>query len=843
MLPDKEVKKKFKKEASKHPEKYYAVSAIEAEGFSRRKCHTCHTHFWSVEDSKVCGDPACSGGFTFFDNNPVKKHMNYIEVWKNFAKMFKKLGYTPIDRYPVAARWRDDTDFVQASIYDFQPWVVSGEVDPPANPLVVPQFCLRFNDIDNVGITMSHNTGFVMIGQHAFVPKDEWDQDKYFKDLLQWFTKGLGIKKKEIFLHEDAWAGGGNFGPCMEFFCRGLELANQVYMLYEQTEDGDKELKLKVLDMGMGHERNAWFIHGKGTMYDAIFPSVMKKLFKITKVHYDKEFVKSYLPHAAFLNIDEIDHIDKAWERVADEMETTVEELREKILPLAALYSVAEHARTLLVALSDGALPGNVKGGYNLRTIYRRAQSFIDKYEWDLDLKDVCEWHAEYLKPLFPELSKNLTEVKEILGVEHRKYKETWKKNKQLVKQLVEKDIGVAKLVELYDSQGIDPEEIRTEALKLGKTVVVPDNFYALVSERHEKAEQKTQTTKQKKLDLAGVEPTKILYYDHYDYVHFKAPVLKVIGKFVVLEETAFYPTSGGQENDTGTIGSYEVVDVFKQGKVVVHELMHKPDFKAKGMVECKIDFDRRLQLAQHHTATHIIGGVARRMLGEHIWQAGAAKTQEKSRLDITHYENLTEEQVMQIEKESNEIIRENLVVGKSFFARDIAEKQYGFKIYQGGAVPGDKIRIVEIKGLDVQACGGTHLNLTGEVQSIKILRSSKVQDGIVRLEFVAGNAARDMAKQSDTMLRDISLLLDCKPKQVPARCEELFNNWKKAGKAVKKGRHAEPGYFELKSAEEFDGDVLQKASEILRTQPEHLLKTITRFKDELEKYKELLAL
>ena len=179
MMSDKETKKEFKAKASKNPEKYYAVSILQKNGFKRGHC-ACGTYFWSTTDQKHCGDPSCSGGFRFFGTSPAKEKLSYVQVWKKFSAFFKERGYTPIGRYPVAARWRDDTDFVQASIYDFQPYVVSGEVEPPANPLVIPQFCLRFNDIDNVGITGAHYTGFVMIGQHAFMPPDQSDHAKYF---------------------------------------------------------------------------------------------------------------------------------------------------------------------------------------------------------------------------------------------------------------------------------------------------------------------------------------------------------------------------------------------------------------------------------------------------------------------------------------------------------------------------------------------------------------------------------------------------------------------------------------------------------------------------------------
>ncbi len=834
MLPDKEVKKKFKAVASKEPDKYYATRVLKSKGFERKKC-TCNTYFWTAQPSrKVCGDPACSGGFTFLKEKPAKNKMDYVQAWKAFSKMFKEKGYTPIPRYSVVARWRDDTDFVQASIYDFQPYVVNGEIDPPANPLVVPQFCLRFNDVDNVGVTMAHNTGFVMIGQHAFNTKDEWDQDKYFTDLLEWFTDGMGISKEDLVLHEDAWAGGGNFGPCMEFFSHGVELANQVYMLYEQTEEVDKELKLKVLDMGMGHERIAWFTQGKGTMYDAAFPSVVKKLIERTKVDYDEGFIEKFIPFASYLNLDESEDIDASWKRVASELGLSAGELKEKLLPVSAMYSVAEHSRSLLVALSDGALPSNVKGGYNLRVILRRALQFIDKYSWDIDLADVCEWHAEYLKPVFPELSENLGHVRKILGVEKKKYEESRERSRKLVDKLVGKgSVGTDKLVELYDSHGVSPEFVKKIGESKGVKISVPDNFYALVSERHEAKDTDTKTGKQEKVDMGDLPGTKALYFDHYDLVLFKANVLKIKKKdkehsYVVLDQTAFYPTSGGQVHDKGKIGGCEVVDVFKQGNLVIHEVRNV-SFKETDKVECRIDFDRRMQLAQHHTATHILTGSSKRVLGNHVWQAGAAKTMEKSRLDITHYDQLSDEEVKKIEDLANRVVMDNIPVYKSFMKRNVAEAKYGVRIYQGGAVPGRNLRIVNIEGFDVEACGGTHLDITGDVGSIKIIKTSKIQDGVVRLEFVAGPAAEKFFEEERKIIREARDLLECKDKQIPGRAAELFEKWKKARKGKLES-------FSFESEEEYEGDIVKRTSELLRTQPSYIISTIKRFKDDIKK-------
>ncbi|NTV23642.1 MAG: alanine--tRNA ligase [Nanoarchaeota archaeon] len=835
MATDKEIKKAFKKEASENPEKFYAVSHLKSEGFMRKHCK-CGTYFWTVNaDQTVCGDPSCSGGFRFIGHAVAKQEMDYVEVWKKFAAHFKLLGYTEIKRYPVVARWRDDQYWVGASIYDFQPHVVSGAVEPPANPLVVPQFCLRFNDIDNVGITGAHYTGFVMIGQHMFVPKEKWDQNKVFSDIHSWLTKGLGLPNTEITFHEDAWAGGGNFGPCMEYFSRGLELGNQVYMLYEQTPTGRKELPLKVLDMGMGHERNAWFTKGTSTSYETTFPTVSRKMYDLTGIKPEGNLMRKFLPYSSYLNADEVEDINKAWADVAKKVGIDTEELKEKILPLSALYSVAEHTRSALFAINDGALPNNVGGGYNLRIIMRRSMDFLEKYNWDVTMNDIAEWHADYLKPLFPELAENLDSVSNIIDVEKKKFSENRKKSRQIIDNLLAKKVEIdeKKFIELYTSQGISPEMIEAEAAKLDRKIKAPDNFYARVSELRKDTEPEKEI--KEKLPLDGVTETEIMYYNDFSVVEFKGVVSKIIGNKVILNRTAFYPTSGGQLHDKGTLGGAKVTDVYKQGGVVVHVLEREPHFKVGEVVEGKIDAPRRLQLAQHHTSTHIINGCAKRVLGKHIWQAGAAKTLEKARLDITHYEALSDEQVEKIENMANQIVDENRPVYSTLMKKNLAEAEYGFSIYQGGAVPGKVLRIISIPDFDTEACGGTHLHTTSEAKIIKILKTSKIQDGMVRIEFTAGEAAAKELTKDTGILQEAAKTLDCKLNQIPGRANELFEKWKKV---VKKGKIDGADDFRLVSKEESQDTeplMLKNVALMLKTQPEHIPTTLARFKKELE--------
>jgi alanyl-tRNA synthetase len=844
MLPDKQVKKRFKLESSQNPDKYYPTKYLKEQGFTRKHCN-CGTYFWTVnKEQSHCGDPACMGGTSVISNNPSKVKLSYKGVWDKIIELLEPRGYKPIKRYPVVARWNPTADFVMASIAAFQPYVVSGEVNPPAKKLIIPQFSLRFGDVDNVGITGSHLTGFVMIGQHVFLDEKEWNQEQLFKDIYEFLTIGIGLPKNEITIHEDAWAGGGSYGPCMEFFSRGVELFNQVYTMFEQTPSGDRPLKLKVLDMGLGMERVAWFSQATPNIYEATFPDVLKKLKQIVNIEMDHDLYKRFSSFSSFLNVDEVDNISEAWDNVANKLDLNAEQLRNKILPMTAIYSIAEHSRTLLVALTDGALPSNVGGGYNLRVIYRRAQSFIDTFNWNIDLADVAEWHAHELKEIFPELLNNINDVKKILQVEKQKYNASKEKAKTIVEKIIKKEITTDILLELYDSNGINPEMIKEQAKLLGINVNIPDNFYSLVSDLHEKKEQVHATKHDLELDIPDDEKTVQLYFDDYELIEFKAKIKYIKGEnnqYVILNQTAFYPTSGGQINDLGFINNIAVTDVIKYRNTIVH-IVPNNTFKEGDEVSCVIDKDRRLQLTKHHTATHIINTAARKVLGNHVNQIGAKKTVEKASLDITHYESLSDKEIIQIEHEANNIVNQNYPIKKFFLTRDKAEHQYGLNIYQGGAIPGNDLRMViigeEPNILDVECCAGTHLNKTSETGKIKLLKSNKISDGVVRLTYVAGDKAEQQTQQTQSLIDDVAKALGCLPEQIPSRSEELFSKWKKAKKLSKKGKELNSDLFTLTSNSIFKGDILQEAVKILNTQTENLINTIIKFRNDLDQIK-----
>ncbi len=842
MKTDKEVKQEFKKKAGKEFEKYYPVKALREKGFFRNTCKNCGTVFWAMEEKRrVCGNSACIGGYEFIGRPNTKKQFDYLQAWEEFRKFFKKLGYLEYRRYPVVARWREDVYWVGASVYPFQPYVVSGEIKPKSNAVIIPQLSLRFNDIDNVGITGSHYVCFDMLGQLHFEKKENYEQEKYWEEYFNWINKGMTVPAEEIILHEDAWAGGGNFGPCMEFFSRGMEIGNQVYMMFKQEEQGYSELNIKVLDMGQGHERVPWFTTGKSNSYETTFPTVSKKLYSITGHKPDEKLMQKFLPYSALLNVDEVEDVRKVWKKIADEIKVDEKELKEKILSLAAVYSIGEHSRATLVALHDGALPSNVGGGYNLRTIMRRMFGFAEQYGWKVDFAGLMELHARFLKPIYPELSDELGDVNAILDNEEKKFRETRQRAKQTIERVLKEKISTEKLIELYDSHGISPGQVVEEAKKVKLQVKAPDNFYALVSERHEKKEMQIATKKEESIDVSGLPATEKLYWKDWKLLDFEAIVMNSFENFVVLDKTAFYPTSGGQLHDIGIVfgansdEKANVIEVFKEKEVIVHRLSQKSKFKAGEKVKGIIDFERRKQLMQHHTSAHLVNAVAKMALGNHVWQAGAAKTPEKGRLDITHYELLSEEQLKNIEKKVNELIEKGLPVNKEILPREQAEEKYGMEIYQGGFIPGRMLRIVSISNIDREACGGTHANSTKELEKIKILNSTKVQDGVIRINYVSGKAAEKTETEKTGILEETAKIMNVSPEQVPERAREIFEAWKKARKGkIPELKPAAIVEKRVLSKEE----LLQETARILSTQPEHVPKTIARFLREIEEVK-----
>ena len=738
-------KNQILKEFSSDPDKYYNVKLFQEQGFVRKSCSKCGRFFWTLDaDRTLCPDDG-TDTYSFIGEPPTSKRFDYTQAWKQVEEFFVKNNHTSVSRYPVVCRWRDDLYFTIASIVDFQRIMGSKVVfEFPANPLVVPQTCLRFKDLENVGVTGRHFSSFCMIGQHSVPNNQGYWKDECVDLDYRLLTDQFGIKKEEVVFVEDVWAGGGSFGPSLEYFVRGLELGNAVFTEFQGELGQHTTLDQRVIDMGAGLERFAWITMGTPTAYDCCFGPINEKLYNTIGIDSDSEVLRKYFTEIA-KEIDHYDDLNQVRRLAIKNAGITDSQLTKMITPMEGMYLIADHLRTLIFAITDGALPSNVGGGYNLRMMLRRINATISKLNLKLDIDDLIDSHIDYLKDTYPELDEKREDVKKILKIESARYEESKGHMKKKAEKIREKGTPtVDELITFYESDGITPEYLK----EVDAISEVPSSFYSKLSDLHQSEKKKAIT----ELPLEQLPETETLFYKD-DPMEFEAKVIKVFDDQVVLDKTSFYARGGGQEPDHGSIAGFEVVDVDKHADIIVHKL--KGGIPNEGdTVQCKVDVTRRSNITKNHTSTHIINTSARSVLGSWVWQHSAFKDDDHARLDITHHSSLNDEQVKQIEDAANKMIKDNYPVNIEYFDRGTAEQKYGFRIYQGGVVPVKSVRIVSIEDKDIEACGGTHVKKTGDIELIKITKTKRIQDGVVRLEFVSGPNAFEYVKEQEEELK-----------------------------------------------------------------------------------------
>ena len=735
-------KNQILKEFSADPDRYYKVKLFEEQGFIRKGCTKCGRFFWTLDANRtLCPDDG-TDTYSFIGEPPTTKRFDYTQAWKQVEEFFVKNNHTSVSRYPVVCRWRDDLYFTIASVVDFQRVMGSKVVfEFPANPLVVPQTCLRFKDLENVGVTGRHFSSFCMIGQHSIPENGGYWKDECVDLDFRLLTQQFGIKKEEVVFVEDVWAGGGSFGSSLEYFVKGLELGNAVFTEFQGELGQHTTLDQKVIDMGAGLERFAWITTGTPTAYDCCFGPITNHLMGKIGIDSDSEMLRNYFTTIA-KNLEIYDDLTEVRKQTIKTTGLTEDQLNRIITPLEGMYLIADHLRTLIFAITDGALPSNVGGGYNLRMMLRRINGTIDRMNLKLDIDELIDMHIDYLKDTYPELESKRQDVKTILELESQRYVESKSRMGKMAIKLKDKGRApsVDELITLYESDGITPEYLK----EVDVISEIPSSFYAKLSDLHQSDKKKAM----EQLSLENIPETDMLFYKD-DPMEFEAKVLKVFEKGIVLDRTSFYARGGGQEPDHGTIAGFKVIDVNKHGGVILHEL--EGGIPAQGdTVSCKVNSVRRANITKNHTSTHILNSSARQVLGSWIWQHSAFKEDDHARLDITHHSSLTDSEVADIEKAANQIIAKDMQVTIENYDRGTAEQKYGFKIYQGGVVPVKSVRIVSIEDFDVEACGGTHVKQTKDIELIKITRTKRIQDGVVRLEFVSGPTAQEYVKQQE---------------------------------------------------------------------------------------------
>ncbi|MDR2873281.1 MAG: alanine--tRNA ligase [Methanobrevibacter sp.] len=794
-------------------------------GYEKYKCKTCKREFWSMINRNTCGDAPCDE-YSFIGNPATENSYNLYEIQEIFTEFFESRGHTPVSPYPVLAkRWRNDIFLVGASIYCFQPWVTSGLIDPPANPLTIAQPSIRLNDVDNVGRTGRHMTCFTMGAHHAFNSKNN---EIYWKNetvkLCHDFFLSIGIDASEITFIDAWWEGGGNAGSCYEVCVRGVELATLVFMEYKILPNGQKEeTAIKTVDTGYGLERISWISQGTPTAYDACFAPVVNQLKKIASVDVSENILSANAQLAGMMDIETFADIRLLREKVAKKLNIPIDELLKSTEPMEAIYIIADHSRCLAFMISGGIIPSNVKEGYLARLIIRRTIRFIKKLNLKLSLSEIMKIQLNFLTNFY-DIEEEL--IINIAKLEEERYFKTIEKGERIVERSIKKlqkenkkEIPTKTLMDLYDAHGMPPEKVEEIALNNNFKVNIPDNFFSLIADSHVGEEINNEK------DNLNIDypKTELIFYDDFKKSEFKAKIIaieKIKGdSYLILDKTAFYPEGGGQPSDIGEIIlenglKLDVKYVEKVNEIVLHKINTNEDLDIVGSnVKGFVNWARRITLARNHTATHLIIAASKKVLGSHIHQVGAQKELKHSRIDLSHYKHVTQAQIDDIERIANEHVMENFSVDIQFMDRNDAEKSFGLSLYQGGVVPGATIRVVKIckfnnEFIDVQACGGTHVLKTGEIGLIKINKTERIQDGVERIDFSAGTAAIKSMQDNNKYLRESSDVFKVNKDILPKTCNRFFNEWKsfkneveklKSEKAKLKVKDLESNIFEFK--------------------------------------------
>ena len=811
----------------------------------RKTCSVTGLYFWTRDVNRTTSGDTHEDPYTFI-GSPIIDGFNVTgkdlkdSMRESFLNYFEENNHTRINPYPVIARWRDDIHLTIASIADFQPHVTSGQVPPPANPLCISQPCIRLTDVAAVGRSGRHLTTFEMMAHHSFNrPKDGdvvyWiDQCvRYCDDML---VNTFGINPLEITYVENPWSGGGNAGAALEVIVGGLELATLVFMNLEEHDDGDIEIKglkyremdLQIIDTGYGLERFCWAAAGTPTIYEAIYPESVSWLKKTIgfesmvdelNLDVDTDALLSELSRlAGILNIDVGTDVESLYNRLIQRLnhqgiEVSVSEIKRITEPLSAIYAIPDHMHALCNMLGDGLIPSNAKAGYLARMLARRVCRMKSDLNLDVTLSELGKHHIENHMDI-ENFIQNEQGILLLLELEESRYYEMLRKGQSAVKTALQNipksatEVPDSILFRLSEERGLNPDMVIAISYDLGwENLSVRVGFSADMADRNAKLTKDAAKVRNKNKFLVQEFPeTSQDYYLDTNQNIFSAKVLhcgKMSEKdqqsisfsnevsylpshFVILDRTLFYPEGGGQLGDQGKLSQkgneVNVLDTKIEDGVIIH---FTDSSLENGSAEGQVDSTRRKQLMDHHTAVHIVGGAARDILGPHIRQAGSNKGQRYARIDLTHHSRMSRELLDQIEDKANDILQLNPKVEKIVLHRAEADAKYGFEIYQGGPPKHQQIRIIKIGDFDIQACGGTHHDEAGEVGELRIIRSSQVQDGVERLQIVAGDTAREHARKQERILSEASEILGVQSDDLPKAVQKFFQEWKSQQKMI----------------------------------------------------------
>ena len=724
--------------------------------------------------------------------------MTSKEIRKAYLDFFASKGHTIVPSAPMVVKNDPTLMFTNAGMNQFKDWLL-GNSPAPFPRATDSQKCLRVsgkhNDLEEVGHDTYHHTMFEMLGNWSFGDyfKNEaidwaWelltevykiDTDRLYATVFEGSVEdgtSLDTEARDRWLshlpadrvllgnkHDNFWEMGdtGPCGPCSEIHVDlrsdeerkavpGAELVNKghhlvieiwnlVFMQYNRKADGSLELlPHRNVDTGMGFERLCMTLQGKQSNYDTdVFTGMIHKIEELSGKEYGKDE-----------NVD------------------------------IAMRVIADHIRAIAFSIADGQLPSNVKAGYVIRRILRRAVRYGYTF-LGFGEPFLCRLVGQLVSDMgefYPEIALQQTLIEKVIREEEMAFLRTLDRGIKLIDSIMEKcaDTKIIKgedAFTLYDTFGFPIDLSELIASEKGYTIDL-EGFETELKKQKDRARNATANEFGDWIEFHHCDNVEFLGYDFTEIDGARLTRHRTVKQKnkemiqLVFDRTPFYGEMGGQVGDTGYIESEDgerikILDTVKENNLTIH-IAEKLPSDCSGSFRLVVDAARRRNIENNHSCTHLLHQALREILGTHVEQKGSFVTPDYFRFDFSHFEKLTDEQIDKVEKRVNELIRTNFpLVEKRDGTMDDAKAMGAMALF--GEKYGDHVRIVRF-GDSVELCGGCHTSATGNIGFFKIVSESAIAAGIRRIEARTGLAAENIVDMMENTLRSAKALFNNAP-------------------------------------------------------------------------------
>ena len=749
------------------------------------------------------------------------------ELREMFLSFFESKGHLRLPSFSLVPQNDKSILLINAGMTPMKPWF-KGEEEPPRRRVCTCQKCIRTGDIENVGKTARHGTYFEMLGNFSFgdyfkrdaihwawefLTSPEWvglEPDRLYPSVFAgnettpaddeafaiWRDE-IGIPEDRIFKfgkEDNFWEhGSGPCGPCSEiYYDRGpeygcgkpgctvgcdcdryIEIWNNVFSQFDNDGHGNyTELKQKNIDTGMGLERLACVCQNVDSLFDVdTVMNITHKVSQLTGAHYGET------------------------------------EKRD-----VSLRVITDHIRSATFMICDGILPSNEGRGYVLRRLLRRAArhgkllGVNDPFLYQVVDTVIHENEGQY-----PDLREKQTYITKVIRTEEENFGRTIDGGMKIFsdllaehKQKLEKIFSGADAFRLYDTFGF-PIDLTMEMAADEGLSVDEGAFQKLMQEQKERAREARKALGD--LGWAGLEfgkdvpATEFVGYDHSEC---DAKIVAIVADeelreevaagaeaVVVLDQSPFYAEMGGQVADHGTITAdgvvFTVADVQKNkgGKFMHYGRLAQGVLHVGDTVHAAIDMERRKAIQRAHSTTHLLDAALKKVLGDHVHQAGSLVEPDRLRFDFTHFEAISPEELRQVEELVNDAVLEGYPVVTEVLPIEEAKKKGAVAMF--GEKYGETVRVVEMSDFSVEFCGGTHVDNTAKAGPFRIKSESSVASGVRRIEATCGKLSLKAMESSQGVLSRAAQFLKTAPSGLLERMEQQANEMKQLRQAVEK--------------------------------------------------------